>query len=75
MGRFLIAAGFMMVLFGALIHFKVQLPWVTGWIGKLPGDLVIKKGSTTLYFPMTTALLTSLVLSLLFSLFKGGNKS
>ncbi len=74
MGRFLIAAGFMMVLFGAIIHFKVQLPWITGWIGKLPGDLVIKKGNATLYFPMTTALLTSFVLSLFFSLFRGEKK-
>ena len=35
-------------------------------IGKLPGDIVIKKGNTTFYFPIVTSILLSLVLSLIF---------
>ncbi|HSX37859.1 MAG TPA: DUF2905 domain-containing protein [Chlamydiales bacterium] len=70
MGRFLILAGFLVVIVGVLIHFKVPIPWLTGWIGKLPGDLVIKKGNTTLYIPLTTSILFSMVLSLIFSLFR-----
>jgi len=69
MGRFLIFTGLLIVLLGLVIHFKVEIPWLTGWIGKLPGDLVIKKGSVILYLPLATSALLSLVLSLLFSLF------
>lgn len=70
MGRFLIIAGFLVVAVGILIHFKIQVPWLTGWIGKLPGDLVIKKGSMTLYLPFATSALLSLLVSILFWLFK-----
>jgi hypothetical protein len=70
MGRFLIIVGFLVVVMGVIIHFKVEVPWLTGWIGKLPGDLVIKKGNMTLYLPLTTSVLLSIALSLLISLFK-----
>jgi hypothetical protein len=35
-------------------------------IGKLPGDIVIKKGNTTFYFPIVTSILLSVVLSAIF---------
>lgn len=35
-------------------------------IGKLPGDIVIKKGNTTFYFPIVTSIILSVVLSLIF---------
>ena len=70
MGRFLIIAGFLVVIIGLLIHFKIQVPWLTGWIGKLPGDIVIKKGNMSLYLPLGTSVLISILLSLVFSLFK-----
>lgn len=70
MGRFLIVTGFLIVVLGLIIHFKVAIPWLTGWIGKLPGDLAIKKGDMTLYLPLATSALLSIVLSLVFSLFK-----
>lgn len=35
-------------------------------IGKLPGDIVIKKGSTTFYFPIMTSIVLSIVLSVVF---------
>ena len=70
MGRFLVIAGFLVVIIGLLIHFKIQVPWLTGWIGKLPGDIVIKKGNMSLYLPLGTSVLISILLSLVFSLFK-----
>ncbi len=70
MGRFLIVTGFLIVVLGLIIHFKVAIPWLTGWIGKLPGDLAIKKGNMTLYLPVATSALLSIILSLVFSLFK-----
>ncbi|MBO8177543.1 MAG: DUF2905 domain-containing protein [Bacillus sp. (in: Bacteria)] len=35
-------------------------------IGKLPGDILIKKGNTTFYFPIMTSILLSVLLSLVF---------
>lgn len=35
-------------------------------IGKLPGDIIIKKGNTTFYFPIVTCIVLSIVLSLIF---------
>jgi hypothetical protein len=35
-------------------------------IGKLPGDIVIKKGNTTFYFPVITSILISVILSAIF---------
>ncbi|QHA92733.1 DUF2905 domain-containing protein [Bacillus sp. N1-1] len=36
------------------------------FVGKLPGDLVIKRGNTTFFFPIVTSIIVSIVLSLLF---------
>ena len=36
------------------------------FIGKLPGDIVFKKGNTTFYFPIVTSIVVSIVLSLIF---------
>ncbi|OCA92432.1 MULTISPECIES: DUF2905 domain-containing protein [Bacillaceae] len=35
-------------------------------IGRLPGDLLFKKGNTTVYFPIMTSIIVSVVLSLIF---------
>ncbi len=35
-------------------------------LGKLPGDIIIKKGNTTFYFPVVTSILLSIVLSVIF---------
>ncbi|MGM7720990.1 DUF2905 domain-containing protein [uncultured Metabacillus sp.] len=37
------------------------------FIGKLPGDIVFKKGNTTFFFPIVTCIVISIVLSLIFS--------
>jgi Protein of unknown function (DUF2905) len=36
------------------------------FVGKLPGDLVIKRGNTTFFFPIVTSIIVSIVLSVLF---------
>jgi len=56
MGKMLIIAGIVLVIVGILWQF----------IGKLPGDIVIKKGNTTFYFPIVTSIVISIVLSLIF---------
>lgn len=68
MGRFLILSGLLLIVTGFLLHFKVEIPWFYQWMGKLPGDLIIKKKNATIYFPITTSLAVSLFVSLVLSL-------
>ena len=42
----------------------------SGWLGKLPGDIIVKRENFTFYFPLATCILISIVLSLLFWLFR-----
>jgi hypothetical protein len=41
-----------------------------GWLGRLPGDIRIERGSSTFYFPIVTCIIISIVLSLILSLFR-----
>lgn len=58
MSRLLITIGVVLVLAGVLM--KLGLP-----LGRLPGDIVIRRGSGTFYFPVVTCLLVSVVLTLI----------
>jgi len=63
MSRLLIAAGVLLILAGLAI--KAGLP-----LGRLPGDIVVHRGSSTFYFPIVTCLVVSVILSLLAALFR-----
>jgi hypothetical protein len=63
--RFLGSLIFFIIVAGFILHFGVEIPWLSGWIGQLPGDLIIKKGNVTLYIPLATSLLASVVFSLI----------
>ena len=65
MARTLILCGIVLVLAGLLWPWLKQIP-----LGRLPGDIVIEKENFRFYFPVTTSILVSLVLSLIFYLFK-----
>jgi hypothetical protein len=69
MGRFLIIVGFITVALGLLIHFQIEVPWISHWIGRLPGDIVIKKEGVFLYFPLASSAVLSLILSFILYLF------
>jgi len=69
MGRFLSLTIVLMVVIGLLIHFDVDVPIISSWMGQLPGDLILQKESVTIYLPFTTAAIFSAGLSLLGSLF------
>ena len=56
MGPVLVGVGVLVTLVGALI-------WLGVPIGRLPGDLIIQRENTTIYVPITTCILISLVLS------------
>lgn len=67
-GRLLIVAGLVLIVAGCLLMAGVRWPWLRP--GHLPGDLVWTRGSFRLYFPLTTSLLLSLLLTLIFRLFR-----
>ncbi len=65
-GKFLIVVGIALVLVGLVVLFRVQTPWV----GRLPGDIWVKKESFSFYFPITTCILVSIVLTFVFYIFR-----
>jgi len=60
------ALGGLLALVGLLFYFGGKLPFR---LGRLPGDIVHKGENTTFYFPLTTSILLSAGLSLLFWIF------
>ena len=63
--RLLITLGITLVVVGLL------WPWLTKLgLGRLPGDIVVERDNGRLYFPLMTSLIVSVVLSLLFWLFR-----
>ena len=65
-GKLLIFAGVFIAILGVLFLFGDKIPF----LGKLPGDIYIKKKNFTLYFPIVTSLLLSLIISLIIYLFR-----
>ncbi|MBI4301085.1 MAG: DUF2905 domain-containing protein [Chloroflexi bacterium] len=63
-GKLLLGVGAFLVLLGLLIIFKDRIPYV----GRLPGDIVIRGKGFTLYFPLATAIIISMIVSIIFSL-------
>jgi len=65
--------GKLLVIFGGVIVFLGLALWSgfgAGWLGRLPGDVRIERGHSTFYFPIVTCIIISIVLSLIFSLFR-----
>jgi hypothetical protein len=66
MGRTLIILGIVLVVVGVAISFGDRLPLK---LGRLPGDVVYQRKNTTVYFPIVTSILLSVVLTLVMWLF------
>jgi hypothetical protein len=64
LGRYLVIFGIVLVLVGVLLIFADRIPF----LGRLPGDVVIRRGGFTLYAPIVTSLLLSLILTLVLNL-------
>lgn len=65
-GKFLVVLGAVIVVLGLLLWSGVG----SGWLGRLPGDIRIERGNSSFYFPIVTCIVISIVLSLIFSLFR-----
>jgi hypothetical protein len=66
LGKLLIVFGVVLIAVGALLTFAGKIPW----LGKLPGDIYYKSDHVTFFFPLATCVVISIVLSLLFYLFR-----
>ncbi|ANA41665.1 MULTISPECIES: DUF2905 domain-containing protein [Geobacter] len=60
-GKSLIVMGLVIAAVGVLLTVAGKIPW----IGRLPGDIYVKRDNFTFYFPLATSILISLVLSLI----------
>jgi hypothetical protein len=66
LGKILLVFGLLLAGAGLLVLIADRI----GWLGKLPGDIIVKRENFTFYFPLATCILISIVLSLLFWLFR-----
>ena len=65
-GKTLIIFGIILIALGLIFLIAPKVPF----LGKLPGDIYIKKEKFTFYFPLVTCLLLSAIISLVFWLFR-----
>ena len=63
MGKSLVLIGLAIAAIGALVMLGVPF-------GRLPGDIYIRRGSFSFYFPLATSIILSIVLTLLFAFFR-----
>jgi hypothetical protein len=70
LGKLLLGFGALMVLLGVILLAAGNLSGKVPWLGRLPGDIHVQRGNWSFYFPLATCLVISIVLTLLFSLFR-----
>jgi hypothetical protein len=63
MGKTLVLVGLGVAFLGLVMMLGVP-------VGRLPGDIYVKRGNFAFYFPLTTSIILSIILALIFSLFR-----
>jgi hypothetical protein len=66
LGKTLIVIGLVVALIGVILSFAGRIPW----LGRLPGDIYVKRENFTFYFPLATSIIISLILSFILWLFR-----
>lgn len=66
LGKLLVLFGILLVVLGVVFSVGPKIPW----LGHLPGDIYIERERFMFYFPLTTCLLLSLILTLVLYLFR-----
>ncbi len=64
LGKTIILLGIVLIVIGLILTFGAKIPF----LGRLPGDIYIKRDNFTFYFPLATSILISIILTLIFSL-------
>ncbi len=60
-GKLLVVFGVLVALAGVVLILAGRVPW----LGRLPGDIHVQRGNWSFYFPLTTSILISVILTLL----------
>lgn len=66
LGKFLIIVGIVLIIIGFILAAQIKIPY----LGRLPGDIYIKRDNFVFYFPLTTSIIISLILTVIFYLIK-----
>ncbi len=66
-GKYIIFFGVLIIIIGVIVYF---LGDKLHWIGRLPGDIRVERDNFRFYFPITTMILASLLLTLIINLIK-----
>jgi hypothetical protein len=67
MARWLIVGGFALIVIGVLLYF---VPGLFSWFGRLPGDIRIEKENSRVYFPITTMIVISVILTIVINVIR-----
>ncbi|MCM8768041.1 MAG: DUF2905 domain-containing protein [Candidatus Omnitrophica bacterium] len=62
-GKFLLTIGVVLIFVGYVIYKGIKFP-----IGRLPGDIFIKRENFVFYFPIVSSIIISIILTIIFSL-------
>lgn len=65
-GKVLILAGVFLAFLGVVLVLADKVPW----LGRLPGDIHIRRGNFSFYFPIVTCILLSIIISLILHFFR-----
>lgn len=65
MGKVLVTTGIILIVIGLFFTFGGKIPF----LGRLPGDIIVNKKNFTFYFPITTSIILSIILSVLLYIF------
>lgn len=66
MGKVIIVAGLVIMVIGLGVYFSDRLPW----LGRLPGDIAVKRENFSFYFPLGTSILLSVIISVILYLIR-----
>lgn len=67
MARWFIIAGVILIVAGVLLYLA---PWLFNWFGKLPGDIRIEKENSKFYFPVTSMVIISIILTIVINVIR-----
>ncbi len=65
MARWFIITGVILIVIGVLLYLA---PWLFSWFGKLPGDIGIENKNSKFYFPITTMVVISVILTIVINI-------
>ena len=67
LGKLILVMGIFLVVFGSLILLSPKIPF----IGRLPGDILIKRDNFTFFFPLASSIIISLIITIILNLILG----